>query len=169
MAGETRSPETVRLQRRRLLPGVDVELRTVFDSARCYWFHSPGFEFFVPITWRGEIRHPRGHDVVGPGSLLAAHPGDLYESRRVLEPGSWHALTLQADVVAALGGRAAWERIRLRPFSRLSAHLAGQFEAVVRSMRAAALDVVLADLRGFLAGAAAELAEAESPRRGVAA
>jgi hypothetical protein len=168
MPGETRSPETVRHQRRRLVPGVDIELRTVFDSSRCYWFHSTGFEFFVPITWHGEIWHPRGRDVVGPGSLMAAHPGDLYESRRVLQPGSWHSVTLPADVVAALGGR-AWEGLRLRPFSRLSAHAAGQLEAVVRSLRSAPLDLALADLRGFLAAAASEMVEAESPKRGVAA
>ena len=119
---EVRSPEAVRLQQRRQLPGV--ELRTVFDSSRHYWFCSSGFEFLVPGTWRGEVWHQGRREVLEPGSVLAAHPGDRFASRRVFQSGSWDLLTVDASALSVLGcDRAAWERVRLRPFSRLSPRL----------------------------------------------
>src|SRR3954469_2666088 len=89
---KAKSPETIRYQRRLRLPGV--ELRTIFDSSRSYLFYSTGFEFLVPITWSGEIWHHRRKARLEPGSILAAHPGDVYASKRVLQAGSWHSLTI---------------------------------------------------------------------------
>ena len=156
------SPETVRYQRRRRLPGV--ELRTVFDSSRCYRFYSTGFEFFVPISWRGEVWHQRRTAILEPGGVLAAQPGDVFACERVLQAGSWHSLTIDADAVAELrDARAAWQRVRLRPFSRLSPHIGSQLDAVVRSIQSAPLDIVIANLRGFLAAVAGELVEAQTP------
>ena len=160
--GDVKSPETVRYQRRQRLPGV--ELRTVFDSSRCYRFYSTGFELFVPISWRGEVWHQRRKGILEPGSVLAAHPGDVFASERVLQSGSWHSLTIDDGAVAALGGaRADWQRIRLRPFSRLSPALGSRIEAVVKSMRSAPMDALLANLRGLLAVVADELVAAETP------
>jgi len=158
-----KSPETIRSQRRQQLPGVEV--RTVFDSSRCYWFYSAGFEFFVPSSWCGEILHQRRKQIVQPGLLLAAHPGDVYASLRVLQPGNWHSLTVDARVVAELGGaRVAWDQIRLRPFTEPSPHLAGQLDAVMRTLGSAPMDVVVANLRGFLIAVADELIEDAHPQ-----
>ena len=58
--GDGDTAEAIKYQRRQSLPGV--ELRTVFDSSRCYRFYSTGFEFLVPVTWRGEVWHmPDNH------------------------------------------------------------------------------------------------------------
>src|SRR4029079_4223744 len=59
--------------------------------------------------------------------------------------------------------REAWERVRLRPFSRLSPRLANHLDAVMQGMKAAPMDVVRADLRAFLAVVAEELVEAQTP------
>lgn len=159
---EVKSPETVRYQRRRQLPGV--ELRTVFDSSSCYWFYSTGFEFFVPITWRGEIWHRRRTEVLERGSVLSAHPGDVFASRQVLYPGSWHSLTIDAKAATELAGEcAAWERARLRPFAGLSPRLESNLHAVVQSMQTDPMDCVLANLRSFLVVVADELVERETP------
>ena len=158
---EVRSPETVRLQRRRQLPGV--ELRTVFDSSRRYWFCSSGFEFLVPVTWRGEVWHQGRREVLEPGSVLAAHPGERFASKRVLQSGSWDLLTVDASALSELGGdRAAWERVRLRPFSRLSPRLGNLFQAIAESLQSDLMEIVRANLRSFLATVASELVRADA-------
>jgi hypothetical protein len=155
-----RSPEMVRHQRRRELPGV--ELRTVFDSSRHYWFYSSGFDFLVPSTWRGEVCHQGRREVLEPGAVLAAHPGDMFASRRVLETGSWDLLTIDPSALAALGGdRAAWERGRLRPFSRVSPRLGTLFQAVAESLQSDLLECVQANLRSLVAAIAGELVAGE--------
>ena len=160
---EVRSPEAVRLQRRRQLPGV--ELRTVFDSSRRYWFCSSSFEFLVPVTWRGEVWHQGRKEVIGPGSMLAAHPGDRFASKRVLLSGSWDLLTVDASALPELGGdRAVWEHVRLRPFSLLSPRLGNLFQAIAQSLQSDLLEIVRANLRSFLATVASELVEADATR-----
>jgi hypothetical protein len=160
---EVRSPETVRLQQRRQLPGV--ELRTVFDSSRRYWFCSSGFEFLVPLTWRGEVWHQGRMEVIGPGSMLAAHPGDRFASKRVLLSGSWDLLTVDASALPELGGdRAVWEHVRLRPFSLLSPRLGNLFQAIAQSLQSDLMEIVRANLRSFLATVASELVEADATR-----
>ena len=160
---EVRSPETVRLQQRRQLPGV--ELRTVFDSSRRYWFCSSGFEFLVPLTWRGEVWHQGRKEVIGPGSMLAAHPGDRFASKRVLLSGSWDLLTVDASALSELGGdRAAWERVRLRPFSLLSPRLGNLFQAIAQSLQSDLMEIVRANLRSFLATVASDLVDADATR-----
>jgi AraC-like DNA-binding protein len=157
-----KSPEKIRYQRRGRLPGV--ELRSVLDSSRCYRFYSTCFEFFVPITWRGEVWHQRRTEVLGPGSVLAAHPGDVFASERVLDAGSWDSLTIDADTLAELGGaRSTWERVRLRPFSQMSPRLAVHLHAVTNALRYLSMDCVRANLSSFLAVVAAELVEAATP------
>jgi hypothetical protein len=130
------SPETVRYQQRPQLPGV--ELRTVFDSSRRYWFYCTctGFELFVPTSWRGEVWHKGDKEVLERGWVLAAQPGDVFASKRVLYPGNWHALTIDVRVLAELGSeRVGWDRVGLRPFTRMSARLAGHIDAVVQSIQ----------------------------------
>ena len=148
---------------RRQLPGV--ELRTVFDSSRHYWFCSSGFEFLVPVTWRGEVWHQGRTEVVEPGSVLAAHPGDRFASKRVLRPGSWDLLTVEASALSELGGdRAAWERVRLRPFSRLSPRLETLLQAVAQSLQSDLMEIVRANLRSLLATVASELVDTDATR-----
>jgi AraC-like DNA-binding protein len=152
----------IKYQRRGRMPGV--ELRSVFESSRCYRFYSTGFEFFVPITWRGEVWHQRRKEILGPGSVLAAHPGDVFASERVLDAGSWDSLSIDADTLAELGGeRATWERVRLRPFSTVSPRLAVQLHGVTNALRYLSMDCVRANLRSFLAVVAAELVEPATP------
>ncbi len=158
-----KSPETVRVQQRPQLPGV--ELRTVFDSARRYWFYcsATGFELFLPAGWRGEIWHKGAAQLVERGWVLAAHSGDVFASKRVLYPGNWHALTIDARVLAEVGGeRVAWDRVRLRPFTRMSARLAGHVEAVVQSIQLDPIGCVVANLRSLLADVAGELVEGDA-------
>jgi hypothetical protein len=158
---DVRSPEMVRHQRRRELPGV--ELRTVFDSSRRYWFYSSGFDFLVPVTWRGEVWHQGRTEVLESGSVLAAHPGDRFASKRVMQPGSWDLLTVDPNALAALGGdRAAWERIRLRPFSRVSPRLGTLFQAVAESLQSDLLECVQANLRTLVAAVTSELVDRDA-------
>jgi AraC-like DNA-binding protein len=159
---EVKSPETVRYQRRKRLPGV--ELRSVFDSSRCYRFYSTGFEFLLPVTWRGEVWHQRRKGILEPGWMLAAHPGDVYASERVLQPGSWHSLTIDADALAAIVcEQGVWDRLRLRPISPVSPQMQTHLQAVIRAMHAAPMEEVRAHLRSFLSLVAGELAEVEVP------
>jgi hypothetical protein len=161
--GEVRSPEMVRLQQRRQLPGV--ELRTVFDSSRRYWFCSSGFEFLRPVTWRGEVWHLGRTEVLEPGSVLASHPGDRFASKRVLRPGSWDLLTVDARALSALGAdRSDWDRIRLRPFSRLSPRLETLFQAIAQSLQSDLMEIVRANLRSFLVAVARELVDPAATR-----
>jgi AraC-like DNA-binding protein len=159
---EIKSPETVRYQRRKRLPGV--ELRSVFDSSRCYRFYSTGFEFLVPVTWRGEVWHQRRTGILEPGWVLSAHPGDVFASERILQPGSWHSLTVEADALASLVDTpAAWQRIRLRPFAVLSPCLRTYLVAAIEAIQSAPMDTVEEALRGFLNVAAPELGEPDLP------
>jgi len=146
-----------------------VELRTAFDSSRRSAFYSSGFEFLVPITWRGEIWHQRRREILEPGRVLAAHPGDVFASRRVLEAGRWSSLTIDADAIVKFGGieGVAWERIRLRPFAPLSPALACHFQAVVQSIPSSSMDIVRVNLRRFLAVVVVDLGVAQkAPRDG---
>jgi hypothetical protein len=158
-----KSPETVRYQRRAQLPGV--ELRTVFDSARRYWFYctSTGFELLFPGSWRGEIWHKGAKQILERGWVVAAHPGDVFASKRVLYPGNWHALTIDARALAEVSGeRVVWDRVRLRPFARMSARLAGHLDAVVQSIQLDPIDIVVANLRSLLVDVAGELVDGEA-------
>jgi AraC-like DNA-binding protein len=158
---EVKSPETVRYQRRRRLPGV--ELRSVFDSSRCYRFYSTGFEFLVPTTWRGEVWHQRRKGILEPGWVLAAHPGDVFASERVLQAGSWHSLTIDADALAELVcDRARWDRVRLRPFALMSPPLRTQLSVVMQAIQSAPMEDVRSALRSFLAAVACELGEGDA-------
>ena len=89
---------------------------------------------------------------------LAAHPGDVFASRRVLQAGSWSSLTIDPDALTELvGDRARWDRVRLRPFAQLSPHLRTQLSAVMQAIQSAPMDDVRTALRSFLAAVACEL------------
>jgi AraC-like DNA-binding protein len=158
---EVGTAEAIKYQRRQSLPGV--ELRSVFDSSRCYRFYSTGFELMVPITWRAEVWHMRRTEVLEPGCVLAAHPGDVYASVRVLEAGSWSSLTLDAEALAALTGK-PWDRVRFRPFARLTPKLHAELLTAMHAIQTAPVDEARARLCEFLAGAGEEIVETDARR-----
>jgi len=86
--------EVVSVQRRGDLPGV--ELRSLANSARAFHGYSTDFEFFAPTTWSGEVWHRRRQVVMDPGTLLCAHPGEVFLARRVTMPGAGDFLTIDA-------------------------------------------------------------------------
>ena len=88
------SKEIVSVQRRRDLPGI--ELRSLANSARAFHGYSTDFAFFAPTTWRGEVWHRRRQVLMEPGTLLCAHPGDVFLARRVTVPGGGNFLTIDA-------------------------------------------------------------------------
>jgi len=157
--GDGDTAEAIKYQRRQSLPGV--ELRTVFDSSRCYRFYSTGFEFLVPVTWRGEVWHMRRTEVLEPGWVLAAHPGDVYASVRVLRPGSWSSLTLDGEALAALTGK-PWDRVRFRPLAHLSPKLHAELLAAMHAIQTAPVEEARARLVDFLAGAGDEVVETDA-------
>jgi AraC-like DNA-binding protein len=73
-----------------------VELRSLENSARAFHGYSTDFEFFAPTTWHGEVWHRRRQVAMQPGSLLCAHPGDVFLARRVTTPGAGNFLTIDA-------------------------------------------------------------------------
>jgi AraC-like DNA-binding protein len=159
--GDAGTPEAIKYQRRRSLPGV--ELRSVFDSSRCYRFYSTGFELMVPITWRGRVWHLRRTELLEPGAVLAAHPGDVYASERVLEAGSWSSLTIDPAALATLTGK-TWDRVRLRPFARLSPALHAQLLAAMLAIQTAPVEEARERLRSLLAGLGGEVVETDARR-----
>jgi AraC-like DNA-binding protein len=151
----------IHYRRRRDLPGI--ELRTAAAAAPGFRSYSTGFEFFAPDTWCGEIWHRRHRRTVGPGWVLSAHPGDVFVSGQIVQPGAWSSLTIDADVLASyVPDRAAWDGLQLRPFAKMSVDLARQLRWVMEALPA---DVGVRELRGglsaFLATASRELAETD--------
>jgi AraC-like DNA-binding protein len=154
--------ETIRYERRPDLPGV--ELRTVCNSARSFHFYSTGFEFLAPGTWRGEIWHRRCRHVVEPGWVLSARPGDVFVTERVHEPGCWSSLTIDGDALGSyVAERAAWDRVELRPFARMSEGLARRLSGVIRALQARAEPAeVRAALTDFLDGVFGEIVDRDA-------
>ncbi len=94
--GAANSEEIVSFQRRSELLGV--EIRSLRNSARAFRGYSTDFEFFAPSTWVGELWHRRQQAVMGPGTVLCAHPGEVFLARRVITPGAGNFLTIDARV-----------------------------------------------------------------------
>jgi AraC-like DNA-binding protein len=151
--------ETIRYQRWPDLPGV--ELRSVSNSVRCFDFYSTGFEFLSSSGWRGEVWHRRSRQVVEPGWMLSAHPGDVFVSERVLAGGSWSSLTIDPDVFASyVAERADMQRVQLRPFAKMSKPLAAQLGRMTEAMQAGAeASEVRARLGDFLGGVWREIVD----------
>jgi AraC-like DNA-binding protein len=159
--GDDGKPDTIKYQRRRSLPGV--ELRSAFDSRRCHRFYSTGLELLVPITWRGRVWHLRRTELLEPGAVLAAHPGDVYAIEEVLDAGGWSSLTIDPATLAALTGK-AWDRVRLRPFARLSPALHARLLAAMYAIQSAPGEEARDRLCAFLAGLRGEVIETEARR-----
>jgi AraC-like DNA-binding protein len=151
--------ETIRYQRWPDLPGV--ELRSVSNSTRCFDFYSTGFEFLASSGWRGEVWHRRTRQVVEPGWVLSAHPGDVFVSERVLQGGCWSSLTIDPDVLASyVPERADVQRVQLRPFVKVSKRLAAQLGWMTAAMQAGAeSSEVRARLGAFLGGVWREIVD----------
>ena len=155
----------VRYHRRPDLPGI--ELRSVRSPARTILLYSTGFEFLAPSTWCGEVWHRGRRGILGPGSVLSAHPGDVFASERVLEDGSWSSLTIDADAIGSyVGDPSAWERRQLRPFAPMSERLASDLFRVFQGLRSGASRAeVQTRLGAFLETVSRELVETEAGER----
>jgi AraC-like DNA-binding protein len=128
------SRELVSFHRRSELPGV--EIRSLHNCARRFHCYSTEFQFFVPVTWSGEVWHQRRQLVMVPGAVLCAHPGELYFCRRVIEPGAANFLGIEASVLDEyLPEQLLSEKQRLRPFTNMSQLLEQRLQRVVREVR----------------------------------
>lgn len=135
MVISTNVEEIVSFHRRGELAGV--EIRNVKNSARAFRCYSADFEFFAPITWRGEVWHRRRQTVLGPGSVLCAHPGEVFLARRVLASGSASFVTIDARVFheyLAKHARPAG-KLQLRPFTNLSKRLRERLFTLIEVVR----------------------------------
>jgi AraC-like DNA-binding protein len=143
------STERVEFRRHRALPGVETLLLS--DSARCFSCYAADYEFVVPGTWRGEIRHGKDEFLLEPGSLLCNRPGDAFSALKVYEPGSLAALLIEPhafhgylsehDVSPA--GLAL--RTRMQTTQELGAQLRRVFEAFALECSALELESHLAE------------------------
>jgi len=137
-AGRTDSAderEIVSFHRRRDLLGV--EIRSLRNSGRAFHSYSTDFEFFAPSTWHGELWHRRRHAVVEPGTVLCAHPGEVFLARRVITPGAGNFLTIDARVFHEyLSEHAlATSKQQLRAFTKMSKPLDEKLREVFRVVR----------------------------------
>src|SRR6187402_2932277 len=129
------SEEIVSFHRRQELPGV--ELRSLANSARAFRCYSTDFELFAPTSWHGEIWHRRRHSRMDPGSLLCAHPGEVFLARRVITPGAGNFLTIDARVLheyLADHQRSA-TNLQLAAFTRMSTQLSERLSDVFRVLQ----------------------------------
>jgi AraC-like DNA-binding protein len=93
MSNPAPTAERIAFHRHRELPGVEALL--LRDSDRCFSCYSADFEFVVPGSWRGQVRHGKHVLDLEPGAVLCSRPGDAFSARRVLEPGSIDALLIE--------------------------------------------------------------------------
>ncbi|HEY3252485.1 MAG TPA: helix-turn-helix transcriptional regulator [Polyangiaceae bacterium] len=127
--------EIVSFQRRNELAGV--EIRSLKNSARAFHGYSTDFEFFVPITWHGELWHRRRQVLMQPGMVLCAHPGEVFLARRVITPGAGNFLTIDArqfhQYLSEHPEPAG--KLQLRAFTPMSKLLAEKLLAVFQVVR----------------------------------
>ena len=127
--------EMVSFHRRRELSGV--EIRSMRNSARAFHAYSTDFEFFAPTTWHGELWHRRRYALIEPGSVLCAHPGEVFLARRVITPGAGNFLTIDARVFheyLADHPQPA-SKLQLRAFTKMSTALEEKLGELVRVVR----------------------------------
>src|SRR6478735_818258 len=127
--------EVVSFHRRRDLSGVEV--RSLKNSKRTFHVYSTDFEFFAPSTWQGELWHRRRQTVVGPGTVVCAHPGEVFSARRVIAPGAGNFLTIDARVFHDLLSErlALASKLRLRAVAQMSLLLDEKLREVFRVLR----------------------------------
>lgn len=160
MATQQTNRETVAFYRRNELFGV--EARTFNDSSRPFRCYATDFEFMAPSTWRGEVWHRRRQHVLAPGTVLCAHPGEVFLSRKVLEGGALSSLMVDPQVLASYAAehQLSPSRLQLRPLtqvsSQLGASLARVFEAIRPGSSALELETSFVE---FIAGVAGELVD----------
>lgn len=120
MGSAAANQEVVSFQRRQELAGV--EIRTVHDSAQSFRSYCPEFEFLTPVGWRGEVWHGRRQAVLEPGSVLCAHPGDVFLGRAAIRPGTRRSLTIDAHVLRDYLSEhdVHADTLRFRSFAKLS-------------------------------------------------
>jgi AraC-like DNA-binding protein len=132
---DANTQEVVSFHRRSELLGV--ETRSLANSARAFRGYSTEFEFFAPTTWRGEVWHRRRHSLMEPGTVLCAHPGEVFLARRVISKGAGSFLTIDARVFHEyLSSHAHTSGKRqLRAFTKMSKLLEQRLFEVIRLVR----------------------------------
>jgi len=152
--------ESVSFQRRRELSGVEV--RSLKNSTRTFHAYCTDFEFFAPSTWHGELWHRRRQAVIEPGTVLCAHPGEVFMARRVITPGAGNFLTIDSRVFheyLADHPQPA-NRLQLRAMTKMSKALDHKLSEVFRVVRPgpSALEIQTAMVE-FVQGMVSELLE----------
>jgi AraC-like DNA-binding protein len=146
-----------------------VEIRSLQNSERAFHVYSTDFEFFAPSTWHGELWHRRRQSRLGPGTILCAHPGEVFSARRVFTKGAGDFLTIDARVFQEHLSEHAQlaSKLQLRAFSKRSKALDEKLSAVLRVVRPgpSALEQQSA-LVEFVSVVAAELLEEASSDTG---
>ena len=125
--------EVVSIHRRSELPGV--EIRSLKDSARTFHFYSTELQLFAPISWRGELWHRRRKVVMEPGTLLCAHPGEVYSCRRVIAQGAANFLAIDSSVFREHLSGLPLSKLQLRGFTKMSKLLEEKLRQVFRVIR----------------------------------
>jgi AraC-like DNA-binding protein len=130
MSKPAQTAEHTEFRRNRQLPGVEVLL--LRDSDRCFSCYSADYEFVVPGSWCGEVRHGKRVVTLEPGAVLCSRPGDAFGVQRVLQAGSMDALLIEPGAF----GRYLDEhelgpsKLALRGRPRISPDLARQLRRV---------------------------------------
>ncbi|HEY0469840.1 MAG TPA: helix-turn-helix transcriptional regulator [Polyangiaceae bacterium] len=121
--------------RRRELSGV--EIRSLKHCTRAFHAYCTDFEFFAPSTWQGELWHRRRQALIGPGTVLCAHPGEVFLARRVIKPGAGHFLTIDARVFHEYlsGHPQPASKLQLSAFTKMSKPLEAKLREVFRVVR----------------------------------
>ena len=115
--------DCVVIRRRSDFPGV--EIRTVERSAATWNAYSAEYELFIPHTWRGMVWHRRRCEMLEPGLVLCAHPGDVYRATNGHVTGLCSTLAIDANVLGAFVEERSISRVALslRPVARMSVRL----------------------------------------------
>lgn len=112
--------DCVVIRRRSDFPGV--EIRTVERSAATWNAYSAEYELFIPHTWRGRVWHRRRCEMLEPGLVLCAHPGDVYRATNGHVTGLCSTLAIDANLLGAFVEERSISRVALslRPVARMS-------------------------------------------------
>lgn len=127
--------EQVSFQRRNELAGI--EICTVHNSAQSFRSYCTEFEFLTPLAWRGEVWHRRQQVELGPGSILCAHPGEIFLGRPALVPGTRCSLRIDAPVLQKYLAEhdVPSHALRFRPFAPRSKPLEKRLLSVYGLLR----------------------------------
>lgn len=156
MATQQNNRETVAFYRRNELFGVEV--RSMNESSRPFRCYATDFEFVAPSTWRGEVWHRRRQHLLEAGTVLCAHPGEVFLSRKVLDTGSLGSLMVDPQVLASYAAehQLSPNRLQLRALTRasrqLDASLGRVFEAIRPGSSALELESSFVEFVAAMAG-----------------